>query len=181
MKKLNLAAGRDIRSDFINHDIVKLSGIDCVHDLNQYPWPWEDNYFNEIIAIDILEHLDDFISAIEELHRILKPGAIVTIRVPYWNHSCAYIDPTHKRGYHEDTFHFFDKDSAYYRDRDYYSKASFKIVDEALLLTPGSPYFTIPKIGIIYVRGKIIRKIVGWLGNHISNIIADVQVGMQKI
>jgi predicted SAM-dependent methyltransferase len=181
MDKLNLAAGRDIRSNYINHDIVKLSGIDIVHDLNQFPWPWKDNSFEEVIAIDILEHLEDFVGAIEELYRILKPGAIVTIRVPYWNHSCAYIDPTHKRGYHEDTFHFFDKDSIYYKDRDYYSKVTFKIVDEVFLLTPGSPYFTIPKVGIIYVRIKVIRKIVGWIGNHIGNIIAGIQVSMKKI
>ena len=127
-KKLNLGAGKDIRKDYINHYIAELKGIDCAYDLDNYSWPWGDNSFHEVLALDILEHLYDFSLAMEEIHRILKPGATVTIRVPYWNHSCAYIDPTHKRGFHEHTFHFFDINSEYYKERDYYSKAKFLII-----------------------------------------------------
>lgn len=181
INKLNLGAGRDIKEGFTNHDISPLTGIDTIHDLNQYPWPWPKNSFDQILAIDILEHLDDVITPIEELYRILKPGGEVTIRVPYWNHSCAYIDPTHKRGFHEQTFHFFDINSGYYKDRGYYSKASFEIIEEIFILSPGSPYFRIPKLGIIKIRSSIIKKIVGWFGNHISNVIADVHVTMKKI
>ena len=151
------------------------------HNLNQYPWPWAESSFNEILANDVLEHLDSFVGAMEELHRILKPGGAVTIRVPYWNHSCAYIDPTHKRGFHEDTFHFFDVDSPYYKERGYYSSASYRILNEELLLAPGFPYVGIPGIGLIVVRSKILRKVIGFLGNHIPNVIADVQVKMQKV
>ncbi len=181
MIKLNLGAGKDIKAGWINHDIASLPSIDVVHDLNEYPWPWVENNFDEILAMDILEHLDDFVKTMEELHRILNPGGIVTIRVPYWNHSHAYIDPTHKRGYHEHAFRFFDVDSPYYQERDYYSSCKFKIVDEVFVLAPGSPYFSIPGVRIIHLRNRILRKIVGWLGNHISNVIADVQVVMQKV
>jgi len=181
LMKLNLGAEKDIHSGYINHDISNLPGIDVIHNLDQYPWPWEDNTFDEVIAMDILEHLDDFVKSMEELHRILKPNGTVTIRVPYWNHSCAYIDPTHKRGFHEQTFQFFDIDSPYYKERGYYSKATFRILDELFLLTPGSPYFTIPKLGIIYLRQPFLKRIVGWFGNHVSNVIADVQVVMKKV
>ena len=83
--KLNLGAGNDIRENYVNHDLVGLKGIDLIHDLNIYPWPISDNSFDEIIANDLLEHLDDFMKAMEESHRILKPGGIFKIRVPYWN------------------------------------------------------------------------------------------------
>jgi predicted SAM-dependent methyltransferase len=179
--KLNLGAGNDIRAGYINHDIAELSGIDLTHNLDHYPWPWPKNSFDEILAMDILEHLDNFVSAMEELHRILKPGGVVMIRVPYWNHSCAYIDPTHKRGFHEKTFHFFDIDSNYYKDRYYYSNVAFKIIDEVFVITPGDPYFHIPKLGIIHLRQPLIKKVVGWFGNHVSNVIADVQVVMKKV
>jgi len=179
--KLNLGAGKDIKSGYTNHDIANLPGINIIHNLNQYPWPWDNNTFDKVIAMDILEHLDDFVKSMEELHRILKPNGTVMIRVPYWNHSCAYIDPTHKRGFHEQTFHFFDVNSNYFKDRDYYSKARFKTVDEAFVLTPGYPYFGIPGVGLIYIRDRLLKKIIGWFGNHVSNVIADVQVVMEKV
>jgi SAM-dependent methyltransferase len=182
MKKLNLniGAGTDIRDGWINHDIVNLDGIDVVHNLNEYPWPWEDNSIDNIEILDVLEHLDNFVLAMEEIHRILMPNGIVLIRVPYWNHSCAYIDPTHKRGFHEQTFDFFDVNSKIYLQRGYYTKAKFSSISSTLILTPGYPYMKIPFVNSVRVRRKIIRRFVGWAGNHVGNIISDVQVEMQK-
>jgi len=179
--KLNIGAGHEIKEGWVNQDIADLPGIDTVHDLNVYPWPWDDNVFEEILVMDVLEHLDDFVRAMDELHRILQVGGRVTIRVPYWNHSCAYIDPTHKRGFHEQSFHFFDVSSHYYKDRGYYTKSAFRIVDEAFVITPGSPYFSIPKMGMFQLRQPLLKKLVGWFGNHVSNVIADVQVVMEKV
>ena len=51
------------------------------------------------------DHLDDFILAMEEIYRILKFGGKLYIKVPYWNSSYTFMDPTHKRGFHENTFH----------------------------------------------------------------------------
>ena len=102
--KLNLGAGNDIKYGYVNHDIVKLEGIDVVHDLENFPWPWPDNYFDEVFASDILEHLDDFILTMEQIYRILKPGGKLLLKVPYWNSVFAHIDPTHKRGFHENSF-----------------------------------------------------------------------------
>ena len=179
--KLNLGAGKDILSGYLNHDIADLPGINSIHDLNKYPWPWEENSFDEILAMDILEHLDNFMKAMEELHRILKPDGKVTIRVPYWNHSCAYIDPTHKRGFHEHSFHFFNVDSPYYKERGYYSKATFQIIDEVLILAPGYPYLSIPLVSHLHIRGRWLRRIIGWFGNYVGNVISDVQMVLKKV
>jgi len=178
--KLNLGAGKDIRPGYLNHDIADLSGIHSVHNLDEYPWPWDDQSFSEVVAIDVLEHLDNFVRSVEEIHRILKPKGSVMIRVPYWNSWCAYADPTHKRGFHEITFQFFDYRSPYYIQRDYYTKACFKIIDEAFVLSPGEPYFHIPKVGLIYIRNKLLKKIIGYFGNHFGNIIHDIHIVMQK-
>ncbi len=179
--KLNLGAGNDIRSDFVNHDVADLLGIDIVHDLNSYPWPWQDDSFDTVLAMDILEHLDDFVKAMEEIHRILKFSGLATIRVPYWNHSCAYIDPTHKRGYHERTFDFFDINSNYYKIRSYYSSARFTIINSVFILDIGYPHFSIPRLGLIYVKRSISRKIIGFIGTYIPNIIADIEIVMRKV
>jgi SAM-dependent methyltransferase len=181
MKKLNLGAGKDIKDSFINHDIADLTGMDVVHDLNNYPWPWKDATFDLILAVDVLEHLDDFVKAMEEIHRILKFSGLATIRVPYWNHSCAYIDPTHKRGYHERTFDFFDINSNYYKIRSYYSSARFTIINSVFILDIGYPHFSIPRLGLIYVKRSISRKIIGFMGDYIPNIIADIEIVMKKV
>jgi SAM-dependent methyltransferase len=181
VRKLNLGAGTVLYPEFINHDIASLEGIDCVHDLNSYPWPWANDTFEEIIANDVIEHLDNFMMAMEELHRILKPGGQVKLSVPYWNSWCAHADPTHRRGFHELTFHFFDPDSPYCKARPYYTKARFKIVEEAFLLAPFTPYFPIPWIRQVKVRGRIIKRFIGFIGNHFSNIILGINLTLKKV
>jgi SAM-dependent methyltransferase len=181
LKKLNIGAGTDIRPGYINHDLSSLEGIDCVHDLNVYPWPWADGSFEEVIANDVLEHLDDFMRAMEELHRILSSGGKVKLTVPYWNSYCAHADPTHRRGFHELTFRFFDPTSPYCQERPYYTKARFNVAEEAFILVPFSPYFQLPFVGEIIVRNRIVKRLTGWIGNHISNVILAISLTLEKI
>ena len=55
------------------------------------------------------------------------------------------------------------------------------MIDEALILAPGAPYFHIPKLNLIYVRNSILKRILGWWGNHIGNTITDIEVIMRKV
>lgn len=180
--KINLGAGNDIRPDYINHDLLPLSGISVVHQLNKFPWPWEDNSIDEILAYDVLEHLDNFIASLEEIYRILKPGGICRLSVPYWNSWCAYSDPTHKRGFHETAFYFFDPRSPYCLERPYYSFARFEIVSEEFILSPLGPYYSIPFIREIRIKNRYVKKIVGIVGNYfISNLIHDLSISLKKV
>jgi SAM-dependent methyltransferase len=178
--KINLGAGHDIRAGWVNTDLSPLPGIDVVHDLNRYPWPWADDSADEIIARDLLEHLDDFLKAMEELHRVLRPGGIARIKVPYWNAWCRWADPTHKRGFHELTFQFFDPNSHFCRERHYYTNARFHIREETFVLAPFTPYFGIPGLRDCRVSSRWGRRIVGFFGNLFSNIILDLDIVMQK-
>ena len=178
--KLNLGAGNDLRPDHVNHDIVALPGIAVVHDLNRYPWPWADGSVDEILARDLLEHLDDFMAAMEEMHRILKPGGIARVKVPYWNSWCRHADPTHKRGFHELTFHFFDPASPYCQERHYYTKARFSILSETFVLVPFTPHLALPGVGEIRVSGRWTKRLTGLVGNLFSNIIIDLDLVLQK-
>jgi hypothetical protein len=105
-----------------------------------------------VIARDLLEHLEDFMAAMEELHRIVRPGGIVRVKVPYRNSWCRNADPTHQRGFHELMFQFFDPSSHYLRERHYYSKACFEIVEVAFVLSPFTPYLGIPGLTNVRVR-----------------------------
>ena len=85
--------------EWVNVDAESF-GNNVVHDLDTFPWPFEDNSFDEIKAIDVLEHLDNPTEAINEMIRISKPNGKIKIQVPnaaypeYWG-----IDPQHRRGF----------------------------------------------------------------------------------
>lgn len=181
MLKINLGAGNDIRENFINHDIADLKGIDVVHDLNSYPWPWEDNSVDEILALDVIEHLDNFLLSMEEVYRILKIEGIINLKVPYWNSAYLFMDPTHRRGFHEATFYFFDPAKDHCKMRPYYTDARFSIVYEAFILIPFSPYLKLPFVKKIIVKNKYIKRFVGFFGNLFSNVILDLDITLIKI
>jgi len=124
VKKLNLGCGNDIRKDFINLDVVKLPGVNIVHDLNKLPLPFKDESFDYILAKDVLEHVNDYVSLLKELHRILRKGGIIKIIVPHYRSRNAYTDPTHKTFFAVNTLKFFEKS----HDRNYYFDFNFEKV-----------------------------------------------------
>lgn len=112
--KLALGVGNRPIEEAVNHDRFAFADyIDVAHDLNVFPWPWEDNSFEEIVAFDVLEHLDDFIAFFNECWRILKPGGSVLVQVPRYDSMNVAIDPTHKRGYHPKSFEYLDPETYY--------------------------------------------------------------------
>jgi ubiquinone/menaquinone biosynthesis C-methylase UbiE len=45
--------------------------------------PFSDHSFSAIVALEVLEHLEDFRKCIREIHRVLTPAGRVVISVPY--------------------------------------------------------------------------------------------------
>jgi len=127
---LNLGCGRDIRKSnknekWVNIDIADLTGIDVKHDLTKFPYPFKDNYFDEVLSLGSLELINaDFIKIMEELYRICKPNAIIKIRSPVFPNMASAQDPLTKKFMTYNTFEYFNPDSGY----DYYSKARFKTI-----------------------------------------------------
>ena len=97
--KLNLGCGFNKRPGYINVD--KFGEPDIRHDLESFPWPWQDNLFEEVQLIHVLEHLgkdpDSFVCIIKELFRICKNGARIFVAVPHPRHDDFLSDPTHVR------------------------------------------------------------------------------------
>lgn len=92
-------------------DILALPGVDTVHSFNQLPWPFEPNTFDLIFLNHALEHVDDVVAVMNELHRVLKPGGRAVIQVPYFRCVDAYNDPTHTHFFTAHTLDYFVKDS----------------------------------------------------------------------
>lgn len=129
--KLNLGAGKlDVREGYVNLDMTAYPNIDIVWDLNKLPLPFEDNQFDEILAYSILEHINNFIPLVMELHRILKPGGMIKIRTPHFTCVEAYADPTHINHWSYLTFFYFKKglkrDYSFCKFSDYGGKILFQ-------------------------------------------------------
>jgi SAM-dependent methyltransferase len=96
-RKLNLGSGEFLKEGFINVDYYSIATPDISHDLNQVPYPFEDNYFELVEADHVLEHLLDPFKVMGELRRICAPGALIHIRVPHFSRGFTHAD--HKRGF----------------------------------------------------------------------------------
>jgi len=119
--KLDLACGNNKNTDgFKGVDIVETASTDYVFDLLKFPWPFEDNSVDEVHCSHFIEHIphdihnpndtrDGFIQFIDEVYRILKPGAKATMLAPYYTSIRAYGDPTHVRAICDWTFYYFNR------------------------------------------------------------------------
>ena len=110
LKKLNLGCGRDKKKGYVNADILKKYNPDIVMDMNKFPWPFNDNYFEEVFLSHVLEHAEDPNRVMAEIYRVLKPDGRAVIIVPYFTSIFAFRDPTHKSFYTYNTFDYYLKD-----------------------------------------------------------------------
>ena len=107
VKAVNLGSGHLCYPEAINVDAVALPGVDVVHDLDVFPWPFDDQSQDEVWAPSIFEHVEDPIAFMRECWRILKPGGLLHLVVPHWQSENAFTDPTHKRFLTERSFDYW--------------------------------------------------------------------------
>ena len=97
-----LTPGREF-DELVTLDIDAHCGADVWHDLNAFPYPFEDEEFDEIHAYEVLEHCGSqgdvffFFEQFNEFHRILKPGGVFCGSVPDYRSIWAFGDPGHTR------------------------------------------------------------------------------------
>lgn len=136
MRRLNVGCGLDIRpaaEGWVNMDVAKLDGVDVVHDILRFPWPFEAGSFDHVYMSHVLEHVphrvdgharDGFVLVMEEVHRILRPGGTFEILSPHPESEDRWVDPTHTRVVHPGNFDYFRDDSRLA----HYSSARFRVV-----------------------------------------------------
>lgn len=55
--------------------------------------PYRDGAFDAVVCTDVLEHVIDLNAAVREIRRVLKPGGLAVVRVPYREDLAPYNDP----------------------------------------------------------------------------------------
>ena len=100
---------------------------DVNHDLNQYPYPFDDEVVDKVYIDNCLEHLDSPLKVMEEIYRILKLGGEVEVIVPYFRSSSAFIDPTHVHFFTVNSFAYYDPKSEIYK-RYGYTHVKFSVL-----------------------------------------------------
>jgi SAM-dependent methyltransferase len=136
--KLNAGCGNDIRPGWINLDKTKLANVDIVHDLEDLPLPFGNESFDEILCQDVLEHLE-YVPLMKDLHRILKKGGKLHVRVPHFSSPNSFADPTHKKVFSIKTFDFFVKNNN--TGRNYYFDFSFDHIESPTIILLRGPQF----------------------------------------
>lgn len=119
-KKINLGSGKDYLPDYLNIDIQARWKPDLLADLSQAgaldrSYPSErfggvklpTGYFEEIRVFDVLEHIPDLVTFMENCLALLADGGSMHIKVPYDLAYGAWQDPTHVRAFNERSWLYY--------------------------------------------------------------------------
>lgn len=125
-RKLQLGSGKDYRQGYLNIDTNPAVGPDILLDLSariEFPLVFQtatygevslnEGMLDEIIANDVLQHLPELTTLMENCLRLLKVGGVFKVSVPYDLSLGAWQDPTHVRAFNQNSW-------LYYSDRSWY-------------------------------------------------------------
>jgi hypothetical protein len=131
--RLNLGCGNDVLPGFVNHDWSRhRPEVEVAHDLRVFPWPWEDDVAEEIRLLDVIEHLPEVVPVIDECWRVLGPSGVLHLRAPHYQSPNAWLDPTHRRPFHTDSFDYFDPDTYWGAKYGFYTPRKWTLADKEI-------------------------------------------------
>ena len=143
--RINLGSGKSWDAAYLNIDIDAKWRPDLLADLSDANWVGryfscerfgesrlEAGRFEEIVTMDVLEHVPDLPSFMTSCLRLLRPGGVMKIGVPYDLSLGAWQDPTHVRAFNEMSWR-------YYTDWHWYlgwTEARFDLTSQTYMLSP---------------------------------------------
>ena len=178
--KLNLGCGKNYTDDWVNVDFYDDSKCDVTHDLEKFPWPWEDDSVSEIKIIHTLEHLGAdwkvYIKILQEMYRVCEDDAEIMVVVPspwHWNFTS---DPTHVRPVTPDGLTLFSKEHCQ------------KCIDEGMGETPFAILYDVDlrPHDVVWIpddywknkidRGEVQQSQIEKLNHKYRNVVKEFQI-----
>lgn len=160
--RLNLGCGRNIKPDWVNIDSMQLDGVNIVADLDtgeRIHLPFSDNSVDEFLLSHVLEHIKYPLMLMEELYRIAKPTAIMTIHVPYGSSDNAFEDPTHVRQYFKGSWGYFSQPYYWRADYGYHGDWLVEIIN-LYVIKPGDQSYDEIMHMIDHQRNIVVEMVV---------------------
>lgn len=120
--KINLGSGKDFKADYLNIDVSDYWSPDILADVSgEFPIGGRQIFntrrfgdievahgaFDEIVCIDVLEHVPDLVRTMTNGLNLLRVGGAFHILVPYDLSYGAWQDPTHVRAFNERSWLYY--------------------------------------------------------------------------
>lgn len=86
--------GSDISEKYLNKAKKKNPSIDFFKAdlLEDQSWNIFENFFDSVIASEVIEHIDDELKALKTIHSVLKPNGVLIVTVPAFNLLYSLLD-----------------------------------------------------------------------------------------
>lgn len=158
---LDIGCGQQRRATNHIHECLGMDkyagpGVDVVHDIETFPWPFKDETFDRLVAWHVFEHLKPWlmIDLMNECWRVLQAGKDFDIGMPCPGTASFYQDPAHIRTWNEATPYYFDPSSRSYLN---YTPKPWQVVSIRRYpkkVPPGVPSPLIPNEAFHFILRK---------------------------
>ena len=120
---LDIGCGANKVAGAIGMDVNPRSAADVIHDLDDLPYPFADDEFDEVIGRHVIEHVLDPMAVMCELHRITRKGGIVKLVAPHWTNPDFATDLAHRNHLNSYSFRNLTDERAVFR---FYTDVRFR-------------------------------------------------------
>lgn len=171
--RLNLGCGMNKRPGWVNVDGFDVCKPDMVHDLNAFPYPWDDNSVDEIYMNHVLEHIPMWWEAFKECARIMKPGAYFQVNVPDESSNTALTYRDHHHVFHLNSFHGIYQQLSGTNAWAMSEENSVPLALKHYVRVPHKQYFWMDRFGF--------KWLLAFCANHLRNFIHEQRFTFVKM
>ena len=80
LRELDLGCGINKRPGSVGVDSNRDTAADVIADINSGALPFRDSSFDRVYLIHVIEHVEDVVKTVEELHRVCKAGGVIRLK-----------------------------------------------------------------------------------------------------
>ncbi len=121
---LDVGCGLNKRAGAIGVDRIPGTAADVLADIDRGCLPFRDSAFGSASLIHVIEHVENVVRTMEELHRVLRPGGRLSIETPHYSDASSFADPTHRWHLNSFSFRYFTEEGGFA----YYTPCRFRLV-----------------------------------------------------